>query len=161
MTVPSALIAAVPLDGLPTDATRSGSPSGSESFARTAIVTAVRESVVAASSRATGGSFDASPCTTKRALAARGLRAETLATASPRAVRAPLPGGALRVTDLAGLEGAAADADQAIALPRIVAEAGEIQLQVAGQRAERERAALRNALATLREGVEVSLPAAP
>ncbi|MCH2105863.1 MAG: hypothetical protein MK291_04400, partial [Planctomycetes bacterium] len=38
-------------------------------------------------------------------LAARGLRAEVLATASPRAVRATRPEGALRVVELDGLEG--------------------------------------------------------
>ncbi len=41
-------------------------------------------------------------------LAARGLRAETLATASPRAVRAALPAAPLRVLELDALEGAPA-----------------------------------------------------
>jgi len=49
-------------------------------------------------------------------LAARGLRAEILATASPRAVRAPLPADALRVVDLVDLEGAPAPRDPLAAL---------------------------------------------
>ena len=59
MTVPSALTAAVPCAGARRRAlTVSVSPSRSVSFARTAMLTAVSSAVVAASSTATGPSFD-------------------------------------------------------------------------------------------------------
>jgi hypothetical protein len=50
-----ALILADPLDGVDTSMTVSGSPSGSESFARTAMVTGTSSFVAAASSPAEGG----------------------------------------------------------------------------------------------------------